>query len=271
MTDRNEYYNRVAEYFDIDAADFEERYQENRVLKRLRQSFRCYTEHYPFRNALEVGCGPGIDLTWFGQKYPSRKIFGVDISPGMVKAARKNISLHQLSNVRVETGSVEDIGTLFPGQNFDMIYVYFGALNTVYDLRIAAGHLHRCCSPEAKLILTFVNRFYLADIPLFLMKGLVRRAFERVTNRWRGYSPEKSLNSRCYSSKDIRKNFSHEFRILSQRGYSILYPAWYRHNHLNRFGENLSEKLWRWDKQINRTPFWNTGEYSLYVLEPKAL
>lgn len=270
MTDRNQYYNRVAEYFDIDATDFEDRYQENPVLKRLRQSFRRYTEQYSFRNALEVGCGPGIDLVYFGEKYPDRQFFGIDIAPGMVQAARKSISRHQLPNVRVETGSVEDIGSLFSDNKFDMIYVYFGALNTVYDLRKAAGHLRHCCSPDATLVLTFVNRYYLMDIPLFLMKGQVKRAFERVTNRWQGYSPDKSLNSRCYSAADIRNAFSHEFRMLDHRGYSILYPAWYRHNHLNHFGKKLSERLWKLDKQINRTPFWNTGEYSLYVLKPKT-
>jgi|GEM_PF-100929 len=270
MTDRNQYYNRVAEYFDVDAADFEDRYQENPVLQRVRQSFRRNTEQYSFQNALEVGCGPGIDLIYFGEKYPDRQIFGIDIAPGMVKAARNNINRHQLKNVSVETGSVEDIDSLFPGQKFEFIYVYFGALNTVYDLRKAAAHLHQCCSPGAHLVLTFVNRFYLMDIPLFLMKGQVKRAFERVTNRWQGYSPDKSLNSRCYSAADIRHAFSQQFTILDHRGYCILYPAWYRHNHLNHFGKNVSERLWKWDEQINRTPFWNTGEYSLYVLESKT-
>lgn len=269
MTNHNEYYNQVAEYFDEDASDFEDRYLENPVLQRLRHSFRTVTSQYPFQRALEIGCGPGIDLVYFGQKYPSRHITGVDISSGMVEAARENISSLQLTNVRVEKASTEDLEVLFPGQQFDMIYVYFGALNTVYDLRKAARDLHQCCTPGGTLVLTFVNRFYMMDTPLFLIKGQLKRAFERITNRWSGYSPDKSLNSRCYSSGDIRRAFSGQFRITDQRGYSILYPAWYRHNHLKRLGETWGERLWQWDKRTNQTPFWNTGEYSLYVLKPK--
>lgn len=264
--DRNQYYSRVAEYFDNDASDFEQRYRENPVLQQLRQSFRSYTDKYSFQNVLEIGCGPGIDLVYFAQKYPSRNIYGIDISPAMVDVAREKIQGKNLSNVEVETGSVEDIGMLFPGSKFDMIYVYFGALNTVFDLKKAAQDLRKNCSFDAILVLTFVNRFYLMDFPLFLIKGQFKRAFERFSNKWQGYSPDKSLSSRCYSADDIRKAFSDEFRFLEKRGYSILYPAWYRHNHLNKMKPNWTERLWKWDSLINRTPFWNTGEYSLYVL-----
>lgn len=263
------YYRQVAEYFNIDAADFEDRYQENPVLKKIRHSFRGYTEKYPFRNVLEMGCGTGIDLEYFSRNYPDRQFYGIDVAPGMVEIARQKINQQKITNASVAAGSIEDIDTLFPNRSFDMIYVYFGALNTVYDLEQAAQDLRRCCSDDATLVLTFVNRYYLMDIPLFLMRGQIKRAFERVTRRWQGYSPDKSLNSRCYSARDIRNAFSDNFHFLDKRGYSILYPAWYRHNHLNHLGEKWSERLWNWDQWINRTPFWNTGEYSLYVLKPK--
>lgn len=266
--DRNKYYKKVADYFDVDASDFEKRYEENPVLKRIRESFRRYTEHYSFQNALEIGCGPGIDLIHHGKKYPSRNFYGIDIAPGMVEIARQKIHQHQLSNVKVAAGSVEEINTLFPGQEFDMVYVYFGALNTVYDLKQTAQILRESCTSDATLVLTFVNRHYLMDIPLFLMKGKIKQAFSRLTGRWKGYSPDKSLNSRCFTASDIKKAFSDRFTIESHRGYSILFPAWYRHNHLNRLGEKWGERLWNWDKKINRTPFWNTGEYSLYILKP---
>ncbi len=267
--ERNRYYSRVADYFDKDASDFEDRYQQNPVLKKIRGSFRKVTEEHDFENGLEVGCGPGLDLVYFGKKYPSAQISGIDVSPGMVKIADQKIQDHALSNVSVRTGSVEDIEDLFPGQKFDMIYVYFGALNTVYDLKATAEHLRQSCTHDATLVLTFVNRFYLMDIPLFLLKGQFGKAFERITNKWKGYSPDKSLNSRCYSMADIRKAFSGAFSVQQHRGYSILFPAWYRYNHLHRMGTRWAERLWKWDKMINHTPFWNTGEYSLYVMSPK--
>lgn len=265
----NQYYHRVADYFDEDASDFEDRYRQNPILKKIRKSFREVTEAYTFQNVLEIGCGPGIDLIYFGKKFPSVQICGIDVSPGMVNIARQKVQEHKLPNVAAKTGSVEDIGNLFPEQKFDMVYVYFGALNTVYDLRRATEHLRQNCTPDATLVLTFVNRFYLMDIPLFLLKGQFGRAFERISNRWQGYSPDKSLNSRCYSARDIREVFSKDFQIKKKKGYSILYPAWYRHNHLKRMGTRWANRLWNWDEIINRTPFWNTGEYSLYVMKPK--
>lgn len=267
---QTDYYKNVAAYFDDDASDFEARYQQNPVLKRLREEFRAFTELSTFQNVLEIGCGPGIDLIYFGRKYPNSRIFGIDISEGMVEIAQKNIREQKLENVRAAAGSIEKIEELFPGQKFDLIYVYFGALNTVYDLRKAADILHKIGNPEVKLVLTFVNRFYLMDIPMFLMSGRFKQAFARLFGNWKGYSPHKTLNSRCYSAKDIKKAFSKNFNIKKRRGFSIFYPAWYRYNHLKRFGGKWSERFWKWDEKLSKTPLWNTGEYSLYVMENKS-
>jgi SAM-dependent methyltransferase len=262
------YYKEVADYFDQDAIDFEKRYLVNPVLKRIRESFRNVTERYSFTNALEIGCGPGFDIVYFASKYPDRNIYGVDVSNGMVNLARENVAEGEFKNVHLATGSVENVSSLFPNQKFDLVYVYFGGLNTVYDLKNAAGHIRSFCSDDATLILTVVNRYYITEIPLWIIGGRFDKAFERILNKWRGYSDERKIPSRPYSKSDILNAFSENFDVKYSRGYSILYPAWYRSHLLKKIGK-MADWFWKADQIISKTPIGNTGEYSLYAMKVK--
>jgi ubiquinone/menaquinone biosynthesis C-methylase UbiE len=265
---REQYYQDVASYYDEDARDFEQRYEENPVLQRIRSSFREITEQVPFESALEIGCGPGIDVEYFASKYPERQIHAIDISPRMVELARKRCTQKDLGNVHFAAGSVEDIPELFPDRKFDLIFVYFGGLNTVYDLSEAARQIRLISAPDARLVLTFVNRFYLTEIPFWLIKGRFGKAFQRITNRWSGYSDLREISSRPYSAGDVRKAFGSEFLISGRRGFSLFYPAWYRSHLLAKLG-SIAETLWKLDCVLSRTPFWNIGEYSLYEMRVK--
>ncbi|NOX38792.1 MAG: methyltransferase domain-containing protein [Calditrichaeota bacterium] len=263
----DDYYRKVAAYYDQDARDFLERYQQNHVLQRIRNDFRQITEQFSFRSMLEVGCGPGVDLRYFAQKYPTVEIVGIDVSGEMVRRARHLLAQNGLQQVQVEVGTVEDVEQLFPHRTFDMIYCYFGALNTVKDLRQVAHALRRVVSPNGTLVLTFVNRWYVFDLLFYLLRGNYRRAFSRITNRWAGYSPVKQLESTCRSAREIKHYFHPHFQIVRKKGYSIFFPAWYR-QHRVASNSKLAHWLWRMDQWMNKTPFWNIGEYSLYVLKP---
>lgn len=262
-----EYYKEVASYYDDDARDFEQRYDENPVLQRIRCSFREITERKPFQNILELGCGPGFDVEYFAETYPSSMVHAIDISPEMIELTRKRCEEKGLGNVKLAVGSAEDIKEAFNGQKFDLIYVYFGGLNTVFDLKRAAHDLRLNCAKDARMVLTFVNRYYITEIPLWLAKGRLDKAFERIRGEWRGYSDYRKIPSRVLSQKDIKKAFRTDFKITYKRGYSILYPAWYR-SHLLGPLSGKAETLWKIDESLSKTPFWNTGEYSLYEFEP---
>ncbi|MEX2632928.1 MAG: class I SAM-dependent methyltransferase [Balneolales bacterium] len=264
----NDYYHEVSRYYDLDAVDFEQRYTENPVLQRIREAYRTVTDQYPFSNALEIGCGPGFDAIYFAKKYPSRTIYGIDVSPRMVELSHKNVQAEKLTNIHLAAGSVEDVTSQFPDVKYDLIYVFFGGLNTVYDLKKAANHIHSFCTEDATLVLTFVNRYYITEIPLWMMTGRFDKAFERIFNKWQGYSDQRKIPSKPYSRKDIINAFSDEFKITGHRGYSILYPAWYR-SHLLKKLKGGAEWLWKIDNFIAKTPFRNTGEYSLYTMKVK--
>lgn len=262
--DSEKYYREVADYYDREACNYEERYWSNVVAQRIRQSFREEVKTHAFGNVLEIGCGTGLDASHFGSIYPERKVYGIDIAPAMVASASRKVQELGLENVRVMVGTPDDLQTLFPGVQFDHIYVFFGALNTVPDLRHVAGMLKKRMNRGGTMVITFVNKWYVADMLVDLLKCRFRRAFRRVRKTWGGYSEVHRLESRCFSPREIKRAFGDDFQITRCRGYSILYPAWYRVRWTYRLGRKISDVLWNADRILNHTPAWCLGEYALY-------
>jgi ubiquinone/menaquinone biosynthesis C-methylase UbiE len=262
-----EYYQEVGAFYDDNCTNYENLYWANSTLQRMRQSFREEVKKYRFQDVLEIGIGPGIDVVHFARIYPDSAICGIDISGKMMQYARDKLDNQKIPNATIRSGSVEDIEELFPGQKFDLIYVFFGALNTVRDLKQAMDYLTRATKPDGKMILTFVNKWYLLDIFINLIKLRPKKAFERLNETWGGYSPDRKITSFCYSPAQIKNSMNKDLRIISYKGYSILYPAWYRDGWTNRLGNRLSNLLWKIDQFLNKTWFWKYGEYTLFVIQ----
>ncbi len=267
--DSQHFYQNVADYYDRDACHYEDRYWRNLVAQRIRQSFREEVKRHAFGQVLEIGCGTGLDLAHFGSIYPERKIYGIDIAPAMLASAASKVRDLGLENVSLAEGTPEDLDHLFAGVQFDQVYVFFGALNTVPDLRAVAGLLRKRMKRDGTMVLTFVNKWYLADMIIDLIRCRFRRVFKRLGKVWGGYSPDYHLESRCFSPREIKRAFGEEFQITRRRGYSILYPAWYRTHWVFRLGRRLSDALWQADRLLNHTPAWCLGEYALYTLRPR--
>jgi ubiquinone/menaquinone biosynthesis C-methylase UbiE len=266
----NKYYDQVKDYYDQDSTNFEDRYWKNKTLQRIRNSFRKVStnEISNAKRILEIGYGPGLDINYFAEHMPNSTIYGIDISEGMFNWASVQAQEKNLRNVKLGIGSVEHIEEVFPDVKFDHIYVYFGALNTVEDLSIIQHYLKKLLTPNGTMVLTFVNKWYMMAILKPLMKFKFKTSRLRLNKVWGGYSPSVFLESKCYSSKDIERNFN-EFDLTYKRGYSILFPAWYE-NHINTKFPKICNQLWRLDKVLQKTPFWNFGEYSLYVFQQRG-
>ncbi|MBM3421218.1 MAG: class I SAM-dependent methyltransferase [Bacteroidetes bacterium] len=265
----SDYYRRVAEYYDADARDFEERYWTNPVLQTIRQSLREEVKSRQFVNILEIGFGTGIDAVHFGSIYPDRSIYGIDISTAMLEHARQKVEELGLKNVSLKAGTPEELESLFPGITFDHIYVFFGALNTVHDLQHIASVLRSRMNEGGTMVLTFVNKWYLVDIIIHLLRFRPQMAFRRFRDVWGGYSDLKFLESRCLSPQQVRRAFGSHFTSTGKRGYSILYPAWYRYGWRDKMGRRVSDFLWKTDKILSSTPAWCLGEYALYSFRTK--
>ena len=267
MTENTDsFYHSVSDYYDKDAdMNFEARAEVNPLLGRIRDDFRRITLKYPFGNALEIGCGPGFDVAWFAAGFPERKITGVDISGHMAGLANKRVTAGGLSNAKVFQADERSLLQLFGPASFDMVFVYFGALNTAADLGLAAGQIRELLQPGGHAVLTFVNKWYWREMFVQALKLNFRLAFARLKKEWGGYSTDRYLPSRCYSPGEIKKAFK-AFQLLEKEGYSIFYPAWYNYR---KWVNNLPEtdKRWKRDKSLQNSFLWSKGEYTLFVFK----
>lgn len=261
-----QFYNSVSKYYDKDAdMNFEARAEVNPLLGRIRSDFRRITAALPYTKALEIGCGPGFDVAWFAAAYPDREITGIDISENMVTLAKKRIASAGYSNARVFRSDERTLEEQFVKESFDLVYVYFGALNTVADLKATAKQIHELLQPGGHAVLTFVNKWYLREIIVQVLKMNFKLAFARLKKVWGGYSPDRYLPSRCYSPGEILRAFK-ELRLIERKGYSIVYPAWY--NYKKWTGKmDRAEKRWKRDEWLQKAFLWSKGEYTLFVLK----
>ena len=257
---------RTGAYYDTFADTAEERYGSNHVLVRVRGAFRRAVEPFPARSVLDLGCGTGTDLRWFAERYPARRYAGIDVSPRMVELARSGLGAR---GMRIERGCTEDLPRVFPGEQFDLVYSFFGPLNTEPNLDLAVRALAAAVPAGGALVLSFVNRAYLADAAIHLLRLRPARAAARLRNRWRGYNAQIPVAASLYFPDQIEAAFAPSFAVERREGFSILYPAWYRAHRFRRNGTIL-RALWTADRVLNRTPLWATGEHLLYVLRRRG-
>jgi hypothetical protein len=112
------------------------------------------------------------------------------------------------------------------------------------------------------MVLTFVNKWYIGGMLIELLKGKPKWAFARLRKVWGGYSPTNFLASRCYTSAQIKATV--DIQCVDQRGYSILFPAWYYHKIHRMLPNKIRMLLWQMDARIARTTLGTFGEYMLY-------
>ena len=204
----------------------------------------------------------------FSKIFPEKSFSGIDVSSKMVEISQSKIDQAKISNCDIQQGSPEEISKIYPNKKFDLIYVYFGALNTVENFKKAADKIIECCEDEGYLVLSFVNKHYLAEVLLNLFRLRFNDAFRRYKKVWGGYSPSKHLDSRCFSPREIRKIFLPANIEIFRAGYSILYPAWYRNHWLNKLG-SIGNKLWKIDSILNNSFLWQFGEYTFFIFKKK--
>lgn len=261
------YNETVANYYDKEAHSFEDRANSNPLLAHLRQCFRDVVLEGEVSTLLEIGYGPGLDMVWFSQQDAVSAVHGLDITPNFHKIVTEKALIH--SNIHPYLGGPEHVMEHLGEGSVDTVYVFFGALNTCSNLDLAAEHIAKVLKPGGKAVLTFVNKWYMFDVLWNLLTLRPKKALSRLRKVWTGYSPTRRLESRCYSSREIHRCFSPHLRRTMKRGYCITHPAWYRF-HWAPLGGLRSRLFMAVDRMLRWTPFWNWGEYSLYVYERPA-
>ena len=261
-----EYYKNIGLYYDMDACDYDSRYWNNFVVQQMRQSFREHVKKYDARSMLEIGFGTGLDLIHFGKTHPERAICGIDVSAEMVRIAKEKAKIHTCENVDIIHGCVDEMEKLFPNRKFDLIYVFFGALNTVKNLNDAGKNLKKVLNPNGVIVVTYVNKWYLNGMIIETFRLRFSKVFARLKTTWNGYSPSHILPCHCYTARQVKLAFS-ETKVLYKQGYTIVHPGWFYTKINMKLGRRMSRILWHLDLILSKTFLWRFGEYGLLVFK----
>jgi SAM-dependent methyltransferase len=112
-------------------------------------------------DVLDVGCGAGVDTLFSAMMTgPTGKVVGIDLTPAMLKRAKKNLSKTDLKNVVFKEGSVENLP--FADEDFDVV-TSNGALNLVPDKARAFGEIYRVLKPDGRLMVA--DEILIGELP----------------------------------------------------------------------------------------------------------
>lgn len=78
------------------------------------------SNHYPFNNVLEIGCGLGSNLYLLAQKYPEVKFYGIDINSQIIKEGRLLLKKNKIDNIELNVGNALNIN--YPNHYFDLVF-----------------------------------------------------------------------------------------------------------------------------------------------------
>jgi ubiquinone/menaquinone biosynthesis C-methylase UbiE len=136
-----------------------------------------------FQRVLDIGCGPGGWVIETAQTYPQiKKLYGIDISPTMIRYARQRAEAQQLPKERVEFLVMDALLILeFPNEFFDLVNLRFGvSFMRQWDWPKMFSEMHRVLKPHG--IARIVECSLGFESPSAAFSNfyiLLRRAFER--------------------------------------------------------------------------------------------
>ncbi len=137
-------YNLIAPIYDLWAG-------EKGPLATLRQQLVDMLALKPGDKVLEVSVGTGANLHFIGDKVgPSGRIYGLDISEGMLAPARKKLAALPCT-VELRQGLAEDLP--YPDNFFDAV-LHLGGINFFADRRRALEEMERVAKPGAKVVVS---------------------------------------------------------------------------------------------------------------------
>jgi ubiquinone/menaquinone biosynthesis C-methylase UbiE len=108
------------------------------------------------KNALEVGCGPGLDTALMAGKVGGGHVAAVDLSLESLRQAKRGLGeLGLLNKVTLQHGDAEDLP--FRDAQFDIVYSY-GVLHHTPNTQRAIDEIYRVLKPGGKAIVMLYRK-----------------------------------------------------------------------------------------------------------------
>jgi ubiquinone/menaquinone biosynthesis C-methylase UbiE len=124
----------------------------------------------PPRRILDLGTGTGVVATALGKRYPQSEVLGIDLSPGMIEEARRQLPPELAGRVGFEVGDASALAC--PDGDFDLVVL--SNMIPFFD------ELARIVASGGTLVLSFSKG---AETPIYVESELLRRELGR-----RGFS-----------------------------------------------------------------------------------
>jgi len=125
---------------------------------------------------LEVGCGTGRNMLLAHRRFPSARLYGLDISQEMLISARNNFrSLKQMPDFRVADATAFSAGDFGVGDGFDRVMISY-ALSMIPDWKSAIDASLDAVAPGGELhIVDFGQQEGLPGWFRALLKGWLKK------------------------------------------------------------------------------------------------
>lgn len=143
----------------------------------------------PGERVLDIGCGNARDIARIAEL--GGDVVGVDISAGMVAAARQELERMGKSGIALRVGDATSLD--FPDASFDKV-LCSEVIEHIPDAPRALREMHRILKPGGSLVLSTPNRgsWYGFERYWFWERGL-RRKWPHPCDKWRNVSEVLSL------------------------------------------------------------------------------
>jgi ubiquinone/menaquinone biosynthesis C-methylase UbiE len=120
----------------------------------------------PPRRILDLGTGTGVVATALGKRYPGAEVLGIDLSPGMIEEARRQLPPELAGRVGFEVGDASALAC--PDGDFDLVVL--SNMIPFFD------ELARIVASGGTLVLSFSKG---AETPIYVEPELLRRELGR--------------------------------------------------------------------------------------------
>lgn len=224
--------------FDLAASSYDEAFTTTAIGRLQRARVYHYLEkslpRTPLR-ILEINCGSGEDAVWLARR--GHEVTATDASPKMIARVKEKAAANQLeSKVTGRICDFDDLGSVFAGEQFDLIFSDFGGLNCVSadELQKLAEDFSLLLKPNGKFIAVVMGRGCIWERIYFLLHRKRSEAFRRSSKEellaMVGHS---TVPTWYYSPAEFMKLFSERFLFVRKKPVGLAIPPSY----LNPFFE----------------------------------
>jgi len=211
---------------------------------------------------LDVGCGSGTDALFIGGK--GLKVYGFDLSSGMIKVAKQKAADAGLEAiVQFSVGDATDLSGLEDG-SFDGAYSNFNVLNHLSDVSRFAKALSEKLQPGSPVVVTMMNRVCLPEVAGYMARLHFATAARKLWSRQNTLTTRMGL----FFPAETARLFEPYFSLQSVEGFGLLVPPaqLYSGKYFRRFFEIMAAI----ERRLLRLyPFYNLCDIYILILKKK--